>query len=71
MLPHAMKFKAAGVDTLQIEAKAMTEKEITAIVRAYVQAMKLPADLDEVQEAALKTQEGSDITRGHYFRGVL
>ena len=71
MLPHAMKFKAAGVDTLQIEAKAMTEKEITAIVRAYLQAMKLPADLDEVQEAALKTQEGSDITRGHYFRGVL
>ncbi len=71
MLPHAMKFKDIGIKTLQIEAKAMTEGEITAIVKAYLQALKLPADLDEAQEAALKAQEGSEITRGHYFRGVL
>ena len=71
MLPHAMKFKAAGIKTLQIEAKAMAEGEITAVVRAYEQAMKLPVDIDEAQEAALKAREGNDITRGHFFRGVL
>ena len=70
MLPHAMKFKGAGIKTLQIEAKAMKPAEITAITRAYLQAMKLPAQLDEAQEDALKRQEGMDITRGHYFRGV-
>ena len=71
MLPHAMKFRAAGIRTLQIEAKAMDCQEIEAVVKAYIQAMKLPVNLDEAQEDALKRQEGMDITRGHYFRGVL
>jgi putative protease len=48
----------------------MKPAEITAITRAYLQAMKLPTQLDEAQEDALKLQEGMDITRGHYFRGV-
>ncbi|SHK65529.1 putative protease [Selenomonas ruminantium] len=71
MLPHAMKFKGAGIGTLQIEAKAMECREIESIVKAYVQAMKWPAAIDEVQEAILKQQEGTDITRGHFFRGVM
>ena len=33
--------------------------------------MNLPSELDEAQEAWVREQEGPDITRGHYFRGVL
>lgn len=71
MLPHAMKFAPLGIQTLRIEAKSMTEAEIRQIVKAYRKAAKLPAELDEAQEAWIKEQEGGEITRGHYFRGVL
>ena len=71
MLPHAMKFKAMGVGTLRVEGKAMNEGEIRHIVKAYHRAMTMPATLDEIQENWTREQEGSEITRGHYFRGVL
>ncbi|WP_337508877.1 U32 family peptidase [Mitsuokella jalaludinii] len=71
MMPHAMKFRAAGIETMQIEAKAMGEKEIAAIVKAYRKAMPFPEEPDEAQLSWIHEQEGKDITRGHYFRGVL
>ena len=71
MMLHAMKFRAAGIETMQIEAKAMGEKEIAAIVKAYRKAMAFPEEPDEAQLSWIHEQEGKDITRGHYFRGVL
>ena len=71
MMPHAMKFRAAGIETMQIEAKAMEEKEIAAIVKAYRKAMAFPEEPAEAQLSWIHEQEGKDITRGHYFRGVL
>lgn len=71
MMPHAMKFRAAGIETMQIEAKAMGEKEIAAIVKAYRKAMAFPEEPAEAQFSWIHEQEGKDITRGHYFRGVL
>lgn len=71
MMPHAMKFRAAGIETMQIEAKAMGEKEIAAIVKAYRKAMAFPEEPTEAQLSWIHEQEGKDITRGHYFRGVL
>ncbi len=71
MMPHAMKFRAAGIETMQIEAKAMGEKEIAAIIKAYRKAMAFPEEPDEAQLSWIHEQEGKDITRGHYFRGVL
>lgn len=71
MMPHAMKFRAAGIETMQIEAKAMGEEEIAAIVKAYRKAMAFPEEPDEAQLSWIHEQEGKDITRGHYFRGVL
>lgn len=71
MMPHAMKFRAAGIETMQIEAKAMGEKEIAAIVKAYRKAMPFLEEPDEAQLSWIHEQEGKDITRGHYFRGVL
>ena len=56
---------------MQIEAKAMGEKEIAAIVKAYRKAMAFPEEPDEAQLSWIHEQEGKDITRGHYFRGVL
>lgn len=71
MMPHAMKFRAAGIETMQIEAKAMGEREIAAIVKAYRKAMAFPEEPAEAQLSWIHEQEGKDITRGHYFRGVL
>lgn len=71
MMPHAMKFRAAGIETMQIEAKAMGEKEIAAIVKAYRKAMAFSEEPAEAQLSWIHEQEGKDITRGHYFRGVL
>ena len=71
MMPHAMKFRAAGIETMQIEAKAMGEKEIAAIVKAYRKVMAFPEEPAEAQLSWIHEQEGKDITRGHYFRGVL
>lgn len=71
MMPHAMKFRAAGIETMQIEAKAMGEKEIAAIVKAYRKAMAFHEEPAEAQLSWIHEQEGKDITRGHYFRGVL
>ena len=71
MLPHAMKFIPGGIRTLRIEAKALEPDEIRRLTAAYRRAMGMPQEPDEAQEAWLKEQEGTDITRGHYFRGVL
>lgn len=70
MLPHAMKFAPLGI-CMRIEGKAMDAGEIRHIVKAYRKAMSLSADLDEAQLAWVKDQEGEEITRGHFFRGVL
>ncbi len=71
MLPHAMKFLPAGLATLRIEGKYLVPKELKEITRAYKKVMGMPEDLDEAQQAYIEQQEGKDITRGHYFRGVL
>ena len=71
MLPHAMKFLPAGISTLRIEGKYFSPGELEKITRAYRKAMALPKELDEAQQAWLEQQEGKDITRGHFFRGVL
>ncbi|WP_288850451.1 U32 family peptidase, partial [uncultured Mitsuokella sp.] len=58
MMPHAMKFRAAGIETMQIEAKAMGEKEIAAIVKAYRKAMAFPEEPAEAQLSWIHEQEG-------------
>ena len=71
MLPHAMKFAGLGVGRLRIEGKAMSSAELADKVRLYREYSSwtqelLPEHLDRIKEL-----EGEDITRGHYFRGVL
>ena len=71
MLPHAGKLIERGIKTLRIEAKAMTESEIQKIVTAYKERMKKRGEDTEEEKAQIARLEGRDITRGHYFRGVL
>lgn len=71
MLPHAMKFRRNGIRTVRIEARDMDIAAIRHIVTAWRKAEQMPLEPDEAQEAWLHEQEGREVTRGHYFRGVL
>ena len=71
MLPHAMKFPRLGVQTLRLEARDLAPVEIKRLTRAYRKAMSWPEEPDEAQQAWAAEQEGTDFTRGHYFRGVM
>ncbi|MBR2214990.1 MAG: DUF3656 domain-containing protein [Selenomonadaceae bacterium] len=61
MLPHAPKFAAMGISSLRLEAKASTTRETHELVSAYKKALT----------GAIAEEEAENITRGHYFRGVL
>jgi putative protease len=71
MLPHAMKFLPAGLSTLRIEGKYFSLDELKKITSAYRKVMDWSEEMDEAQQAFVEQQEGREITRGHYFRGVL
>lgn len=71
MLPHAMQFHAAGISMVRLEARDMEPAAIRQLVTDWRRAAQLPAEPDEAQQAWLRQAEGEDITRGHYYRGVL
>ena len=71
LLPHVPKILRAGITTLRIEGRGTAPDELRRTVSAYMDAMKLSLPLTEEEEKRLQMQEGNDITRGHYFRGIL
>ena len=71
MLPHAMKFRQLGISSLRIDGRYMDEEQLRKTVRNYRRYMAYPAELTEVEKNAVQQLEGENITRGHYFRGVL
>lgn len=71
MLPHAMKLSAMGVSGLRIDGRYMEAGQLKKTVQNYKKYMSYPAEPDEGTENALRQMEGDNITRGHYFRGVL
>lgn len=71
MLPHAMRFAKIGIDRMRIEGRAMTEPELRDTVENYRHFRDSHAELLPEELAHIKELEGKDITRGHYFRGVL
>ncbi len=70
MLPYAQRMRSMGISTLRIEAKALSCGEISRIVSAFHVSLSNKSKKAKDKEW-LKKQEGDDITRGHYFRGVL
>lgn len=71
MLPHAMKFRDMGISSLRIDGRYMDEGQLRKTVRNYRRYMAHPAELTEAEKKAVQQLEGENITRGHYFRGVL
>ena len=69
MLPHVAKFAQAGIARIRIEGCAMKPSEIAKITRAYRQA--IAAGVAGLSEQEIVEAEHGEITRGHYFRGVL
>ena len=72
MLPHAARLSRLGL-TLRLDGRYMEPEEITNLVYDYRKALRLPPDeqdLTEQQRTWLQEHEGSDFTRGHFFRGV-
>ena len=70
-LPHAGRFARMGVDRLRIDGRYMTSKEIGEIVRGYREFLYYDEELSEAQKERARRIEGGEVTRGHYFRGVL
>ena len=71
LLPYVHQLLGMGVATLRIEGRGLSTGELQRTVRMYRHAMDRKAPLKEEDEQYLRLQEGNDITRGHYFRGIL
>ena len=71
MLSHAMKFREMGISSIRIDGRYMDEGQLRKTVRNYRRYMAYPAELTEAEKKAVQQLEGENITRGHYFRGVL
>ena len=71
LLPYVQQLLRMGVKTLRIEGRGIPTKELQRIVRMYRTAMQQKSPIKEEDEQYLRMQEGNDITRGHYFRGIL
>ncbi len=71
MLMHAMDFASYGIFFLRLEGRYMKSSVLADKVRLYKEWSAFSGTLDQPREAYLKELEGENITRGHYFRGVL
>ena len=71
LLPHIGRLPALGVDRLRLEARYLSAGEIRRVVADYRKVLAWGPELTEEQEHQCWDWEGKDITRGHYFRGVL
>ena len=71
LLPYVQNLLRMGVKTLRIEGRAMLAHDLCRVVEMYRNAMLRKSPVKEDDEQYLRMQEGNDITRGHYFRGIL
>lgn len=71
MLPAAMKFRQLGIDSIRIDAKYLTAEETAVLTSSYKKYMYHDDELTIDEKEECRKIEGNDITRGHYFRGVL
>ena len=69
MLPHVPRFAQAGIAKIRIEACHMLPEDVAKITGFYRRA--LDAGVAGLPATEIEAAEHADITRGHYFRGVL
>ena len=71
MLPHAMKFRSMGIAGLRIDGRYLTPDKLGQLVKNYGIYMARRKEISEAERPEVEKLEGRNITRGHYFRGVL
>lgn len=71
MLPHVARFEEIGINRIRIEAKYYTKERIAKLTKLYREFIDLGENHPLLLNDKMDYIEGVDITRGHYFRGVL
>lgn len=71
MYPHVQRLKEAGINRLRIEGRFMDALTLGKTVRLYKEFIQFGNEHPLLQNGQLDAVEGKNITRGHYFRGVL
>lgn len=71
MIPHVLKFGEIGVDRIRIEGKYYSIQSVGKITRLYRDILDLGNNHQIFVNEGLLEQYEQNITRGHYFRGVL
>ena len=71
MLPHIPRFIRAGLSRLRFEAKYSPVNEVARITGLYRTLIDLGENHPLLVENKISSDEHENITRGHYFRGVL
>ncbi|MDT8900981.1 DUF3656 domain-containing U32 family peptidase [Anaeroselena agilis] len=71
MLPHVPRLARSGVARLRIEGKASAADDLARTTRLYRELLDRGEDHPLLAGDGIKAVEHQDITRGHYFRGVL
>lgn len=71
MLPHIPKFQEIGVGFLRIEGKYASVKDISTHTRLYRELIDQGEQHPLFKHNTFGELEHGNITRGHYFRGVL
>ncbi len=71
MLPHVPRFGRMGIERIRIEGKKSTPEYLGRITRLYREILEQGEEHPLLAGDKLAVVEHNDITRGHYFRGVL
>ncbi len=71
MLPHVPRFGLMGIKRIRIEGKKSTVDHLGRMIKLYRELLDQGEAHPLFAQDRMKTVEHEDITRGHYFRGVL
>ncbi|MDR3562676.1 MAG: DUF3656 domain-containing protein [Negativicutes bacterium] len=71
LLPHVSRLRRIGIQRLRFEAKAASVAHVAKITRLYRELIDQGEDHPLMKNDGLRALEQGEITRGHYFRGVL
>lgn len=71
MAVHVPKFSRLGIKRIRIEAKQEIPETVGRITKLYRELLDKGEHHPLLTQGNMERTEHSDITRGHYFRGVL
>lgn len=71
MLGNVARFGQNGINRIRIEGKFADKNRVGALTGLYRELLDLGQNHPLLTEDKLQEVEGGNVTRGHYFRGVL